>query len=101
MTLAITESLDPVRAALNQPPQLQPVNLFELDAALSEALVREGGAWGIEREREAGAVAGSLEALEHCRRAERNLPVLHTHDRYGNRLDRVELDPSWHWLLRG
>ena len=23
-----------------------------------------------------------------------------THDRYGNRIDEVELDPSWHWLLR-
>jgi putative acyl-CoA dehydrogenase len=46
-------------------------------------------------------VAGSAEALDHCRRAERNLPVLHTHDRYGNRIDQVELDPSWHWLLRG
>jgi putative acyl-CoA dehydrogenase len=101
MTIAFTESVDPARAALNQPPPLQPVNLFDLDAALSEALVREGGAWGIERAREAGAVAGSAQALEHCGRAERNLPVLHTHDRYGNRCDRVELDPSWHWLLRG
>ena len=25
--------------------------------------------------------------------------MLHTHDRYGNRVDEVELDPSWHWLL--
>jgi putative acyl-CoA dehydrogenase len=46
-------------------------------------------------------VAGSEEALEHCRRAERNVPILRTHDRYGNRIDQVELDPSWHWLLRG
>jgi putative acyl-CoA dehydrogenase len=46
-------------------------------------------------------VAGSVEAREHCRRAERNLPILRTHDRYGNRIDQVELDPSWHWLLRG
>ena len=29
------------------------------------------------------------------------MPVLRTHDRYGNRIDEVELDPSWHWLLRG
>jgi putative acyl-CoA dehydrogenase len=46
-------------------------------------------------------VAGSVEALEHSRRAERNVPILRTHDRYGNRIDHVELDPSWHWLLRG
>jgi putative acyl-CoA dehydrogenase len=26
---------------------------------------------------------------------------LRTHDRCGNRIDQVELDPSWHWLLRG
>ncbi len=101
MTIAINEPLDPARAALNQPPPLQPVNLFEVDLALKEALARDGGAWGVDRAREAGEVAGSAEALEHGRRAERNLPVLHTHDRYGNRVDRVELDPSWHWLLRG
>ena len=46
-------------------------------------------------------MAGSVEALEHGRRAERNVPILRTHDRYGNRIDEVELDPSWHWLLRG
>jgi putative acyl-CoA dehydrogenase len=46
-------------------------------------------------------VAGSVEALEHSRRAERNVPILRTHDRNGNRIDEVELDPSWHWLLRG
>ncbi len=46
-------------------------------------------------------MAGSVAALEHGRRAERNVPILRTHDRYGNRIDEVELDPSWHWLLRG
>jgi putative acyl-CoA dehydrogenase len=95
------EHQDPARAVRNQPPPLEPLNLFESDLALQEALAREGGAWGAERAREAGAVAGSPEAREHARRAERNLPVLHTHDRYGNRIDTVELDPSWHWLLRG
>ena len=92
---------DPARAVLNQAPPLEPCNLFELDLALREALVREGGAWGLERAAEAGAVAGGVEAREHSRRAERNEPILHTHDRYGNRIDHVELDPSWHWLLRG
>jgi len=92
---------DPARAVLNQPPPLEPANLFELDLALSEALEREGGGWGCERVREAGALAGDPGAREHARRAERNLPVLRTHDRFGNRIDEVELDPSWHWLLAG
>jgi putative acyl-CoA dehydrogenase len=99
--VATIEQSDPAREVLNQPPPLQPLNLFEADLALQEALVREGGEWGVDRVSEAGLVAGSVEAREHGRRAERNEPVLHTHDRYGNRIDQVELDPSWHWLLRG
>ncbi len=92
---------DPTREVLNQAPPLQPVNFFEVDVALREAIEREGGGWGIDRLRDAGAVAGSVEAREHSWRAEHNLPVLKSYDRYGNRVDEVELDPSWHWLLRG
>ena len=99
--MATIEVTDPAREVRNQPPPLQPVNLFEVDLALREALEREGGGWGADRAREAGAVAGSVETREHSRRAERNLPILRTHDRFGNRIDEVELDPSWHWLLRG
>ena len=99
--MATIEITDPAREVLNQAPPLQPVNLFELDLALREAVEREGGGWGADRAHEAGAVAGSVEALEHSRRAERNEPRLTTHDRYGNRIDAVELDPSWHWLLEG
>jgi putative acyl-CoA dehydrogenase len=99
--MATIEITDPAREVLNQAPPLQPANLFDLDVALQEALEREGGGWGADQAREAGAVAGSVEAREHSRRAERNEPRLTTHDRYGNRIDAVELDPSWHWLLEG
>ncbi len=85
---------------LNQAPPIVPYDVFEADAALREALEREGGGWGIDRLRDAGQLAGSAEALEHSERSERNEPVLRTHDRYGNRIDEVELDPSWHWCLR-
>jgi putative acyl-CoA dehydrogenase len=84
----------------NQPPPLEPVNLFEIDLALQEALERENGGWGVDRARDLGATAGTPEAREHSFRAERNQPRLLTHDRYGHRIDRVDLDPSWHWLLR-
>jgi putative acyl-CoA dehydrogenase len=99
--MATIDVTDPAREVRNQPPPLAPINLFEVDVPLREALEREGGGWAVDRVREAGAVAGSVEAVEHGRRAERNLPILRTHDRYGNRIDEVELDPSWHWLLRG
>jgi putative acyl-CoA dehydrogenase len=84
----------------NQAPPIAPYNVFEADLALREALEREGGGWGVDRMRDTGELAGSAEALEHAERAERNEPVLRTHDRYGNRIDQVELDPSWHWSLR-
>jgi putative acyl-CoA dehydrogenase len=85
---------------VNQAPPIVPYNVFAADLALSEALEREGGGWGVDRLRETGELAGSAEAHEHSERAERNEPILRTHDRYGNRIDEVELDPSWHWSLR-
>jgi putative acyl-CoA dehydrogenase len=92
--------LDHTHEVLNQVPPLVDYNVFEADPVLREGLEREGGGWGVDRARDLGAMAGSAEAQEHCRRAERNEPILRTHDRYGNRIDQVELDPSWHWLLR-
>jgi len=85
----------------NQPPPFADVNLLDGDPALREGLEREGAEWALDRVRDCGAVAGSAEAQEHARRAERNAPRLRTHDRYGHRIDELELDPSWHWLLRG
>jgi putative acyl-CoA dehydrogenase len=99
--MATLEITNPAREVLNQAPPLQPISLLDSDLALSEALVREGGQWGVPAAREAGIVAGGVEAREHGRRAERNEPRLLTHDRYGHRIDQVELDPGWHWLLGG
>ena len=98
--MATTELDDPAREVLNQAPPLQPADLFESDLALREGLEREGGGWGAALAHDTGTLAGSVEAREHSLRAERNEPRLTTHDRYGNRIDQVELDPSWHWLLR-
>ena len=95
-----TVPVDPARAVLNQAASLQPRNLFDTDPALREAVARHGGAWGEGRLRDMGELAGSEEGREHAFRAERNEPVLTTHDRYGSRVDAVELDPSWHWLMR-
>jgi putative acyl-CoA dehydrogenase len=50
--------------------------------------------------RAVGEAAGSLHALELGDLAEAHPPVLHTHDRYGHRVDRVAYDPSYHELMR-
>jgi putative acyl-CoA dehydrogenase len=86
---------------MNQSVPFEDVDFLALDPALGEALVREGAEWAVERVGEAGRVALSAEAQAHGRRAERNEPRLLTHDRYGARIDQVDLDPSWHWLLDG
>ena len=99
--MAISDIADPAREVLNQTPSLDGVDYFAVDVALREALQREGGGWAAQAAHEAGATAGSTEAREHGRRAERNEPRLLTHDRFGHRCDEVELDPSWHWLLDG
>lgn len=88
-------------AVSNQSVPLEDVDPLALDPALGEALEREGAGWAVERVREAGRVAMSAEAQAHGRRAERNEPRLLTHNRFGERIDQVELDPSWHWLLDG
>src|SRR5918912_539598 len=85
----------------NQSRPFEDVDLLEADVPLREALEREGAGWAVDRVRDCGLVAGSAEAQEHGRRAERNEPRLLTHDRFGHRIDAVDLDPSWHWLLRG
>lgn len=49
---------------------------------------------------ELGARSGSAEAQRWGELADRNRPILHTHDRYGHRLDEVEYDPAYHELMR-
>jgi putative acyl-CoA dehydrogenase len=83
----------------NQPPPLEGYDLYAENRPLVEAVAREGGAWGEDRLREFGSLLGG-EPLEWGASANRNPPVLRTHDRFGERLDEVEFHPSWHGLLR-
>src|SRR3954469_14023439 len=99
-------------AVLNQPPPLEGRNLFTDDVALAEALEREGGARARERLHAAGAfwggepMAGGAPRARAPRRAAGGggggdpwaggaqptgpPPILHTHDRFGERRDEVE-----------
>src|SRR5262249_46326277 len=43
---------------------------------------------------------GTEEAQRWGFDANENTPVLHTHDRYGNRRDEVVFHPSWHQLMK-
>jgi putative acyl-CoA dehydrogenase len=82
----------------NQVPPLEGWDLFSTNTPLVEALEREGASWVGERAAALGQLIGG-EPLHWGALANENKPVLHTHDRYGNRLDEVEFHPAWHQLM--
>lgn len=82
----------------NQVPALADFNPAA-SPVLAEALVREGGGWGADEVADLGALAGSDRAQRWGDLADRHRPVLHTHDRYGHRVDEVEYDPAYHELM--
>jgi putative acyl-CoA dehydrogenase len=73
-------------------------NAFEDDIVLKAAVEREAP-WAASRCAAVGKLAGDEDVQELARLANRNGPELKTHDRYGNRIDWVELHPAWHQLM--
>lgn len=86
---------------INQSGPLADYNLFSTDAALNEAVRREGAGWAVESLLAMGAELGSADSFEHGRLANQYPPVLRSFDMKGNRRDQVEFHPSWHALMRG
>jgi putative acyl-CoA dehydrogenase len=82
----------------NQPPPLAPYDAYATDAALREALAREGAAWAEPQVAAYGLIAGG-EAVLLGFAANENRPTLRTHDRYGERIDEVEFHPAYHRLM--
>ncbi len=101
-SVATTEERDPHRThtVFNQSVPLEDLNTFEQDRPLVEALRREGAGWAEERAIAFGALCGSHQVIRWGFEANEMRPVLHTHDRYGNRVDEVSFDHSWHELMR-
>ena len=96
--------LDPYGAVthevFNQPVELAGYNLYASDAALKAAVKREGAGWAADGLEAFGARAGSAEFLELGALANKNLPELETHDRYGRRVDLVRFHPAYHALMK-
>jgi len=83
----------------NQAPPLEGVDVFASNLPLVEAVQREGASWVSERASALGRVVGGEPQQSWGTLANENQPVLHTHDRYGNRIDEVEYHPAWHKLM--
>ncbi len=83
---------------LNQAQPASGFNAFTGDAVLCAAIAREAP-WAADRCAALGAVAGDESVQELARLANRHLPELKTHDRFGHRIDWVDFHPSWHALM--
>ena len=83
----------------NQPPPLEGYDAFASDPWLARAVERAGVAWIAKAASELGRFVGSAEAQALGADANRNAPVLRSHDRYGHRIDAVEYHPSYHALM--
>jgi putative acyl-CoA dehydrogenase len=84
----------------NQPPPLEGYDVFAADAALVEAVEREGAGWAADDLHALGRLAGSPEAIAWGFEANRHEPELRTHDRYGRRIDAVAYHPAYHELMQ-
>jgi putative acyl-CoA dehydrogenase len=84
---------------LNQAPPLEGYNLYTSDPILDEAVTREGAKGSRDLLVEFGETAGAPDYYRWAREANRHDPTLHTHDRFGHRVDQVEFHPSWHSLM--
>jgi putative acyl-CoA dehydrogenase len=82
----------------NQVPPLVDYDVAD-DPALLDGLYREGARWAESELHEVGRLASSAQTQLWARQANEQPPKLHTHDRYGHRIDEVEFHPAWHELM--
>jgi putative acyl-CoA dehydrogenase len=96
-------SIDPFGYAthevLNQPPPLADYDAFGSDPVVQKIVGTFEADWSRERLQEAGRSVGSAHVQELARQANRHIPELRTHDRFGNRADRIDFHPAWHELM--
>ncbi|GAA1814879.1 acyl-CoA dehydrogenase family protein [Agromyces neolithicus] len=83
---------------LNQPPPRDGVDEYSTNVPLVEAVAR----WGrsdVPALADIGRHVGSAGFQRDADRANTNPPVLHTHDKWGNRVDEVEYDDAYHRIM--
>ncbi|MEB0112295.1 DNA alkylation response protein, partial [Variovorax sp. RTB1] len=92
--------MDTTHDVFNQPSPLVGYNLFETNRPLRDALKFNAPDLQTAGLHELGETIGSAEMQTHARLANVNGPQLHTHDRFGRRIDEVEFHPSYHVLMK-
>ncbi len=95
-----TQYLSDTHEVVNVSRELVDYNLYLQDAALQEAVRREGAAWAHDDLTAFGQLTGSADYLALGALANRFAPELETHDRFGNRVDLVTFHPAYHALMK-
>ena len=88
-----------IHDVFNQPAPLVNYNLFETNRPLRDALKFNAPSLETAELSALGERLGSAEMQTHARLANVHTPELHTHDRFGRRIDRVEFHPGYHELM--
>ncbi|MFE7844993.1 acyl-CoA dehydrogenase family protein [Microbacterium sp. NPDC057407] len=83
----------------NQPAWRVDVDEYADNGPLAAAVRSFGGAGAEPQLHAVGSLVGSLEFQRDAERANVHTPTLHTHDRWGYRLDEIEYDPSYHRVI--
>ncbi len=83
----------------NQALPLVGANLFDGDRALRDALAFHAPGVDTAALSGLGAEIGTAEMQAHARLANLHQPTLHSHDRFGHRVDDIEFHPSYHALM--
>ncbi|CAN5886697.1 acyl-CoA dehydrogenase family protein [soil metagenome] len=91
--------MDTTHDVFNQPAPLVGYNLFETNRPLRDALNFNAPHLHTAGLQVLGESIGSADMQTHARLASVNGPQLHTHDRFGRRIDEVEFHPSYHVLM--
>ncbi|MDO8456127.1 MAG: acyl-CoA dehydrogenase family protein [Burkholderiaceae bacterium] len=91
--------MDITHEVFNQPEPLVNYNLYETNRPLQDALKFNAPGLDTAELVQLGARLGTAEMQAHARLANLHTPELHTHDRFGRRIDQVEFHPSYHALM--
>ena len=91
--------MDITHEVFNQPEPLVNYNLFDSNRPLQEALKFNAPQQGTAELSRLGTTLGSADMQVHARLANTHAPELHSHDRFGRRVDHVEFHPSYHALM--
>jgi len=87
------------QTSVNQVPLLENYNSFTTNPLLQKTLMAYGGGSINEAATRFGALMGGRDMQQAGHLANKNIPVLKTHDQFGNRLDLVTYHPAYHQMM--